>query len=216
MYETPIGSWTRDSYPSPFIRLLRALDVEPVICPPRRPDKKPMVERCIYTLKYEWLARYSPSTFADAIALLDPFIPYHNRLRPHQGAACQNQMPDVAFPSLSPLPALPAQVIPNAWLKADNGRVYRRQVDAGGSIQVDRHPYYIGVASAGTSVLVQLDAPSAQFHMTHKGDLLKTLPVKGLHPGPMNLLDYVEILKTEARFIEQHHISSWHKPAEPL
>jgi hypothetical protein len=46
------GAWTRDSYPSPFVRFLQVLGVEPVICPPRRPDKKPMVERGIFTFKY--------------------------------------------------------------------------------------------------------------------------------------------------------------------
>jgi hypothetical protein len=45
------GAWTRDSYPSPFVRFLRVLGIEPIICPPRRPDKKPMVERGIFTLK---------------------------------------------------------------------------------------------------------------------------------------------------------------------
>ncbi len=70
------GSWTRDSYPSILVRMLRVLGVEPIVCPPRRPDKKPFVERCIRTLKYEWLARHSQETFADAIALLEPFVVY--------------------------------------------------------------------------------------------------------------------------------------------
>jgi hypothetical protein len=45
------GAWTRDSYPSPMIRFLRVLEVEPVPCPPHRPDKKPIIERLIYTFK---------------------------------------------------------------------------------------------------------------------------------------------------------------------
>ena len=44
--------------------LLRCLGVEDVICPLHRPDLKPFVERTIQTLKYEWLARYSPRTVA--------------------------------------------------------------------------------------------------------------------------------------------------------
>ena len=47
------GGWTRDGYPSPLVRLLRALGVEPIICPPHRPDLKLFAERCIATLKYE-------------------------------------------------------------------------------------------------------------------------------------------------------------------
>jgi hypothetical protein len=208
------GSWTRDSYPSPFIRLLHALGVEPIICPPHRPDKKPMVERCIGTLKHEWLARHSPSTFADALALLDPFIGYHNRLRPHQGDACHNRIPAEAFPVLPVLPRLPERVTPDAWLQAEHGRVYRRHVNSGGSIQVDRHPYYVGYDFAGATVLVQLDAPSRLFQITCNGRLLKSLPIKGLHPGPMELLTYLEILKTEARSIEYYRITHWHQPGD--
>lgn len=46
-----VWSWSTDGYPAPLIRLLRVLGVEPVICPPRRPDKKPYVERCVRTFK---------------------------------------------------------------------------------------------------------------------------------------------------------------------
>ncbi len=33
------GAWSRDSYPSPMIRMLRVLGIEDVPCPPHRPDK---------------------------------------------------------------------------------------------------------------------------------------------------------------------------------
>ena len=46
-----VGSWSNDGYPSALVRFLLCLGVEPVICPPRRPDLKPFVERCIRTLK---------------------------------------------------------------------------------------------------------------------------------------------------------------------
>jgi len=209
------GSWTRASYPSPFIRLLHALHVEPVVCPPHRPDKKPMVERCIGTLKREWLARFSPSTFADAHVLLDPFIPDYNQLRPHQGAACQNRIPDEAFPSLPTLPSLPEHVAPNPWLTVEDKRIYRRRVNAAGSIQVDRHPYYVGQAFAGALILVHLDAPQALFHISLNGDVVKVLDIKGLHPNEMTLLDYIEVLKTEARFIDYFRAMHWHKTGAP-
>ena len=208
------GSWTRDSYPAPFLRLLHALGVEPVVCPPHRPDKKPMVERCIGTLKHEWLARYSPTTFADAHALLDPFLPYYNRLRPHQGAACQNRTPEEAFPALPALPALPERVTPDRWLTVEDKRVYRRRVNAGGSMQVDRHTYYIGQTFAGATVLVHLDAAQALFQITLNGEVVKVLNIKGLYPGQLALFDYVEILKVETRFIEQYHITNWQKTGD--
>lgn len=106
------GSWTGDSYPSILVRMLRVLGVEPIVCPPRRPDKMPFVERCICTLKYEWLARRSPTTFADAVELLVPFVVYHNTQRPHQGQACHHEIPDGVYPNLPALPPLPQVVQP--------------------------------------------------------------------------------------------------------
>ena len=208
------GSWTRDSFPSPFVRLLHALNVEPIVCPPRRPDKKPMVERCIGTLKHEWLARYVPTTFAEAHALLDAFIPYHNLLRPHQGQACQNRIPDDAFPNLPALPALPTHVTPDSWLKREDKRVYRRRVSASGSVQVDRHAYYVGQAFAGALVLVHLDASDAHFHIGLNGEVIRHLPVKGLHPYQMTLFEYLEVLKTEARFIEHYRLTQWQQTGD--
>lgn len=173
-----------------------------------------MVERCIGTLKHEWLARFSPTTFADAHALLHPFIDYHNQVRPHQGAACQNRIPDEAFPSLPALPSLPERVAPNAWLTVEDKRVYRRRVNAAGSIQVDRHTYYVGQALAGAVVLVQLDAAQALFHVRLNGALVKVLDLKGVQPDEMTLLDYVEALKTEARFIEQYQLTHWQQTGD--
>jgi len=46
-----VGAWTSDSYPSALLRFIRNLEVEPIICPPRRPDLKPFVERTIFTIK---------------------------------------------------------------------------------------------------------------------------------------------------------------------
>lgn len=94
------GAWTRDSYPSPLIRFLRVLGIEPVVCPPHRPDLKPVVERTIQTLKYEWLARFELPTVGAGLEALAQFASYYNDTRPHQGRACQNRPPSVAFPEL--------------------------------------------------------------------------------------------------------------------
>src|SRR5436190_2232840 len=50
---------TRCQSSSPAV-LLHSFGVEPLICPPRRPDLKPFVERCIRTLKYECLYPQPP------------------------------------------------------------------------------------------------------------------------------------------------------------
>lgn len=210
------GSWTRDSYPSPLIRLLRALGVEPVICPPHRPDLKPFVERCIATLKDEWLARYAPTTLADALALLEPFQRYYNTERPHQGAACRNRTPAEAFPVLPVLPNLPTTLAPNRWLTAEQGRVYRRHINANGSIQVDCHTYYIGQAFAGAAVLAQLDSARCCLVVTGNGETLKVVPLKGLYPDHLNLTDFVAHLLDEAQTIEQFRHLHWEQTGDLL
>lgn len=159
------GAWTRDSYQAPLVRFLRVLGVEPIICPPRRPDKKPFVERCIGTLKRKWFAPFAPDNYAAALELLEQFPHYHNGQRPHQGRACQNRPPDEVFPNVPQLPHLPERVTPNAWLAHEQGRVYRRRVNASGTIQVDRHTYHVGTPYAGQRILVYLDSQQRQFHI---------------------------------------------------
>ena len=209
------GAWTRDSYPSPFVRFLRAVGVEPVICPPRRPDKKPFVERCIGTLKHEWLARFSPATLAEAYEVLEQFPDYYNRQRPHQGRACQNRPPDEAFPVLPALPPLPDSLNPDAWLGHEHGRIYRRRINTAGTIQVDRHTYFISSQLAGQPVLVHLDAERQCFWVTHNQRTVKQLPIAGLYQGAMDFASYLRVLQAEARTIAQHHRLLWERTSEP-
>lgn len=118
-----VASWTSDSYPSALVRFLLAIGVEPIVCPPRRPDLKPVVERTIKTLKYEWLARHATDNIADALAVLDGFPHYYNHIRPHQGQACQNQPPNVAFPDLPTLPDMPETLNPDRGFSPGMGMV---------------------------------------------------------------------------------------------
>lgn len=185
--------------------------MEPVICPPHRPDLKPFVERCIATLKYEWLARYSPTTRADALALLAPFVVYDNTQRPHQGLACHNRTPAEAFPTLPDLPAWPTTVAPNRWLTVAHGRVYRRRVNANGAIRVDCHTYYIGHTLAGLNVLAQLNADQRCLTILDNGRSLKVVPLKGLYPDQLALQDFVARLMDEAYAIEQFRLLHWHQ-----
>lgn len=203
------GAWTRDSYPSPLVRFLRVLGVNPVICPPRRPDKKPFVERCIGTLKHEWLLRRAPTSYGEALDALASFPHYYNFFRPHQGRACQNQPPAVAFPVLPSLPQLPHTVSPDAWLKAYHTRVYRRCVNSSGTIQIDRHTYFVGTPYAKQLVLVQLDAERKRFYVTVEAKEVKQLPVHGLLGEPMDFTVYLTVMRAEARTIEAHRRLMW-------
>lgn len=205
-----VWSWSADSYPAPLVRLLHVLGVEPVICPPRRPDKKPYVERCIRTFKEEWLDRFSLTTMADCYEALAAFPHYHNSQRLHLGRACKGRTPDAAFPQLPQLPELPEQVNPNAWLMAQHGRVFRRRVRSNGSIQVDKHVYYIGEKLAGQGVLVHLDAHEQCLQVSLDGNRLpRSLPLKGLHDGPLELQAYLNVLREEAISIAHHRERLW-------
>jgi hypothetical protein len=69
------------------VRFLRTLDVEPSGCLPHRPAKKPFVERCIGTLKHEWLARSAPTTLGAALDALLLFPAYYTN-PPATGHRC--------------------------------------------------------------------------------------------------------------------------------
>ncbi len=48
-----VGSWTAKDFPSPMLRFLLCLRIDPRVCPPQRPDKNPFVERYHRNFKYE-------------------------------------------------------------------------------------------------------------------------------------------------------------------
>jgi len=168
-----VASWTSDSYPSALVRFLHVIGVVPIICPPRRPDLKPIIERTVKTVKYEWLARFSPDNIADALEVLEGFPHYYNHTRPHQGQACQNQTPDEAFPELPNLAQIPETVNPDRWLQHIHGRCYRRRITSNGTIMIDKHIYYIDQAYAKQQVLIHVDAHQKQFFITSQGELIK-------------------------------------------
>lgn len=210
-----VWSWSADSYPAPLVRLLYVLGVEPVICPPRRPDKKPYVERCVRTFKHEWLDRFSLNTMADCYAALEAFPHYHYTERIHLGRACQGKTPDTAFPDLPVLPSLPETVDPNAWLNAQHGRVFRRRIRANGTIQVDKHVYYIDRKLGKRPVLVHLDAERHCLWVTIDGQPWeKPLPLKGLQADPMDLQAYLKVLQAEARSIAIYRQLLWRQSAD--
>lgn len=205
------GSWTRDSYPSPFIRFLRCLGIEPVVCPPRRPDLKPFVERGIRTIKEECLSVLRPDHITLMNSQLDDYRHFYNTDRPHQGLSCQNQPPYTAFPTLPNLPPLPDTVDPDRWLLAYHGRVYFRRVNANGSVMIDRHRYYPGQEHKGKRLAFHLDAYQRVFKVQQDGRVIGEFEIQGLHGSAMPLQTYLKLMMDEARSIEQRRLEHWAK-----
>lgn len=207
-----VGAWTTDSYPSALLRFIRNLEVEPIICPPRRPDLKPFVERTIFTIKHEWFKRKAMNNIADAHEALESFPHYYHAERPHQGRACKGKTPDKAFPRLPATRVLPDFVNPHLWLEHEHARIYRRRVNSNGTIQIDKHQYYIGTEHARVQILVHLDAHERVFHFEDGKQRFKSQPIKGLHEeAVLDLQTYLIVMKAEARSAEMHRFMMWHR-----
>lgn len=137
-----------------------------------------------------------------------------NNERPHQGQACHNRVPNEVYSYLPPLPQVPETVDPDAWLLSLHQRVYRRRVTSGGTIQIDKHVYYVGTDHARQSVLVYVDAHSQTFLVVQGNQVLKQLDIRGLHYGEMDFQTYLMTMKQEARSIELHRQALWQRMGE--
>ena len=126
------------------------------------------------------------------------FLQHYNDERPHQGRACGNVPPRVAFPTLPTLPALPERVDPDAWLASLDQKMYLRHVGRDGCVNVDLTTYYVGPQMAGRTVLLQVVAESRQFAVWSQDQIVKLLPIKGLIGQEMTLDDYLQYIKQEA------------------
>jgi hypothetical protein len=192
-----------DGYPSPLLRFLLCLGVEPDPTPPRRPDLKPFVERCIRSLKYECLWQQHPDTPEKADEVLREYRYFYNHQRANQSSACQNRPPYEAFPRLPDGLALPEEVEPDAWLDHYHHLLFKRRVGANGMVSIDRHAYYVGTAYAGHPIAFQLDARLQQFLAIHRGQVIKTFDIQGLYRQSMPFGDYLKLMLEEARSIDR-------------
>jgi hypothetical protein len=131
--------------------------------------------------------------------MLEEFRYFYNHQRAHQGSACNNQPPYVAFPNLPTLPHLPETVDPDHWLKHYHRRVFRRRVGQNGSIQVGNHTYYIDYKLAGESVGVYLDAELRIFRILHEGKMIKQHEIQGLVGHELPFQAFLTQMLEEAR-----------------
>ncbi len=193
-----VGSVSGRDFPSPLRRLLLCLGIRPQVCPPHRPDKNAYVERYHRTYGQECLQVYQPGTLKEVCEVTEAFLCHYNNERPHQGRACGNVPPRVAFPTLPTLPALPGRVDPDAWLATLDQKMYLRHVGRDGCVNVDLQTYYIGPQLVKRAVLLQVIAQSRQFAVWHEDQVVKRLPIKGLIGQEMALDDYLQYIQQEA------------------
>lgn len=197
-----VASASSDGFPAPFVRFLACLGIQPDICPPRRPDKNGYVERFNKTYKYEGIQIYQPHNYEQVVAMNLDLRFHYNFQRPNQARSCGNQPPRLAFEHLPKLPALPTMVDPDRWLQTIDGQLFKRRVNYAGSVKVDKYPYYIGRAHRGRYVVLKVDAANQQFVVELAGEVIKTIPIKGLQNQLMPFVQYLE-------FICQQAVSNW-------
>lgn len=203
-----VGSWSGRDYPSALVRFLTCLGIEVNICPPQRPDKNAFVERYHRTYEYEGIRVYLPSNVTEVIDMNLDFKYHYNYQRPNQAITCANQPPRLAFPYLPQRPSLPQLVDPDGWLRAINGKLFKRRIDPGGRVKVDKHRYYIGQSYQGRYVVLRVEAETKQFVVELANQPIKTLPIKGLHSQPMTFELYLNLICQQAvsewRLYQQH------------
>ena len=194
-----VGPAGMDGYPSALMRFAWCIGMEPVPCPPGRPDKKPFIERFIRTVKYEGIYVHKPANGKAFGECVDIFQGFYNHERAHQGFSCKNQPPMVAHTDLPALQTVPMRVNPDAWVDAYHGEMFKRQVSSTGAITIDNHHYQVGRQYALKTAAVHLNARDRVFQITVGPDQLPARPIKGLHERFMDFDEYAETIIEEAR-----------------
>ncbi len=197
-----VGNWLTDGYPSPLMRFLLCLGIEPDLVEPGKPYHKPFAERSVRTLKYECLGLECPEDWLDAAGILDVYRQFYNQDRANQSLACGNRPPYEAFPHLPILPPIPETVDPDAWLSRYHRRIFKRRVGQNGMISVGTHMYYIGYTHVGQRVGVLLNAEQRVFDILHQGSVLRQVEIQGLVGHEMVFTDYLKHMLAEARTIQ--------------
>ncbi len=185
-------------FPSPLIRFLHCLGVEPLVCPPRQPWKNPYVERLNRTYKYEGVLVYLPESLSQTKDMNLDFRYHYNYQRPNQAITCHNQPPRLAFAELPSLPQLPETIDPDRWLYPLDGQAFIRRINANGSLKLDKHHYYVQAKRRGQYVTLQLQAHTQSLLVFCHDTLIKTLPVKGLIGHPLPFQDYLDLIRQQA------------------
>lgn len=207
-----VGSPGQRDFPSALCQFLYGVGVQPNILPPQHPELNAFVERFHRSYKGECLLRERPSTLEEVRKVTEEYGWHYNQERPHQGRSCRNQPPQKAHPILSARPALPAQVDPDRWVSALDGRLYARRVKSDGRVLVDGIAYYVKRELAGQQIILRIKAATRVFEVLLGEQKIKELPIKGLIGEPMALDDYIELMSQRARSEErQRRLKRYHQ-----
>jgi transposase InsO family protein len=194
-----VGESHQRESPSPFLRFWLCLGVQVTICPPRRPDLNAFVERYHRTYDEECLQVYRPADLESVRTVTAAFQQHYNHERPHQGLACGNQPPRVAFPVLPSRPPVPVTVDPDRWISTLHGTCYVRKVQQDTSVTVGTGCYYVTRALIGQTVSLQIDATDRTLVVKQDGQEVKRVAIKGTGRGRVPFAQFVEMLCAEAR-----------------
>jgi hypothetical protein len=201
-----VGASTGREFPSPLVRLLLCLGIEPNVCPAHRPDKNAFVERYHRTYNQECLQVHCPRTLEQAREVTEAFVTHYNTQRPNQALSCANQPPRVAFPALPSLPPLPPLVDPDAWLPHVHGKHFLRKVRANGTVRLGEGSYYVHTTLSGQYVDLCVDAYQQLFVIWHRNRVLKQVPIKGLHRTLLPFEQFATLMGQQA-LSEQRRLS---------
>jgi Integrase core domain len=193
-----VGGATGRDYPSPLVRLLLCLGIQPNVCPPHRPDKNAFVERYHRTYNQECVQVNRPQTLEPVREITASFLSHDHTERPNQALSCGNRPPRVAFPALPSLPPLPRFVDPDAWLQQIHGQHFVRKVRQNGTVRLAAGSYYIHMNMIGQYVDLCVDAHQQVFVVWHRQHVLKQVPIKGLQKTLLSFEEFAALMCQQA------------------
>jgi hypothetical protein len=199
-----VGSWTAKDFPSPLLRFLQCLGIEPHVCPPQRPDKNPYVERYHRNFKYECQLIEQPQDLAQTREVNQPYVHFYNYERPNQAITCANQPPLVKFPHPPALSPVPVTLDPDRWLLQQTGKTYNRRLGRDGCFQLGNQTYYVQQQLHGRSVTIWVDGRQRELAIFIDGKVIKKLPIKGLLNRMMAFDAFVDCMANQA-------LSAWRR-----
>lgn len=199
-----VGSWTAKDFPSPLLRFLQCLGIDPKVCPPHEPEKNPFVERYHRNYKYECQYREQPHDLESTIATNGPYVHFYNFERPNQAITCGNQPPLVKFPDPPPLSPVPETIDPDRWILLQTGKTYTRRLDRNGCFQLGNQTYYVQQKLKSRPVIIWVDGRQRELDIFVDRQAIKKIPIKGLQNRLMDFPEYLELMCQEA-------ISTWRR-----